>query len=385
MDSPRGRIQLMEAKLDGTLRSEPDDGDALRPLPRMPGLRLVLPVGRAVRPPHRGDARTLSSRSTAAPVASGSSVGCSSRRCRTRADAARAAARADRPQAAGSRLGAAVARRRATMAIAVAGNRSAPPDGVAVIGRVGLLAGCVQRAMFGDVNAATARVLAAAGYEVVVPRQGCCGALSAHAGRKREAERFTSALRTAFGGVDTIVVNSSGCGSHLKDHGACRVDLSEALQSGPLPELHPLELTVAYQDSCHLRHGQRLPAAWARSSRRSRGSGSSRPRSRISAAARRDLQRTQPERRASSATGRRRTSLRRRRTRSRAPTRAAWCRSGWRSAAPVRLCLRSIPSSSSMPRSAGSVPSELARGAPAVSRPGRCASGRAGGRRGRRT
>jgi glycolate oxidase iron-sulfur subunit len=51
--------------------------------------------------------------------------------------------------------------------------------------RVGLLTGCVQSVLFGDVNTATARVLAAAGYEVVAPPQGCCGALSAHAGRRR--------------------------------------------------------------------------------------------------------------------------------------------------------------------------------------------------------
>jgi glycolate oxidase iron-sulfur subunit len=129
-------------------------------------------------------------------------------------------------------------------------------------GRVGLLTGCVQRAMFGDVNAATARVLAASGLEVVAPRQGCCGALSAHAGRADEATRFTSTLRGSFDGLDTFVVNSSGCGSHLKEHGLPALDVTEALADAALPELHPLELTVAYQDSCHMRHGQGLVAAW---------------------------------------------------------------------------------------------------------------------------
>ena len=138
----------------------------------------------------------------------------------------------------------------------------APREGVAALGRVGLLTGCVQRAIFGDVNAATARALAAAGYEVAVPRQGCCGALSAHAGRKQEADRFAEELRSAFAGVETIVVNSSGCGSHLKERGFPALDVTEALAGTDLPQLHPLELTVAYQDSCHLRHGQRLPAAW---------------------------------------------------------------------------------------------------------------------------
>jgi glycolate oxidase iron-sulfur subunit len=129
-------------------------------------------------------------------------------------------------------------------------------------GRVGLLTGCVQSVVFGDVNTATARVLSAAGYEVVAPVQGCCGALSAHAGRADESERLTERLRAAFGGIETIVVNASGCGSHLKDRGLPAVDVTEALLGATMPDLRPLALTVAYQDSCHLRHAQRLPAAW---------------------------------------------------------------------------------------------------------------------------
>jgi len=128
--------------------------------------------------------------------------------------------------------------------------------------RVGLLTGCVQSVVFGEVNAATARVLAAAGHEVVAPPQGCCGALSAHAGRADESARFTDRLRRSFGGAETIVVNASGCGSHLKEKGLPALDVTEALGDAELPELHPLELTVAYQDSCHLRHAQKLPAAW---------------------------------------------------------------------------------------------------------------------------
>jgi glycolate oxidase iron-sulfur subunit len=138
----------------------------------------------------------------------------------------------------------------------------APPAG-ATLGRVGLLTGCVQRAMFGDVNAATARALAAAGYEVVAPAQRCCGALSAHAGRAAEADRFTAGVRDAFAGLETIVSNSSGCGSHLKERGLAAVDVTEALAEVELPTLHPLPLRVAYQDSCHMRHAQRLPAAWS--------------------------------------------------------------------------------------------------------------------------
>ena len=128
--------------------------------------------------------------------------------------------------------------------------------------RVGLLTGCVQSVCFGDVNAATARVLAEAGYEVVVPAQGCCGALSAHAGRAEESSRLTGRLRGRFADLEAIVVNASGCGSHLKDHGVPALDVTEALRARELPALAPLAMTVAYQDSCHLRHAQRLPAAW---------------------------------------------------------------------------------------------------------------------------
>jgi glycolate oxidase iron-sulfur subunit len=138
--------------------------------------------------------------------------------------------------------------------------------------RVGLLTGCVQRAVFSDVNAATARVLAADGYEVVAPPQGCCGALSVHAGRLEEGKSFARRLVQAFDDVDLVVVNSSGCGSHLKELGwllgdeeatafAEKVrDVGELLaQTRPRAARHPLPLRVALQDSCHLRHAQRLP------------------------------------------------------------------------------------------------------------------------------
>jgi glycolate oxidase iron-sulfur subunit len=129
-------------------------------------------------------------------------------------------------------------------------------------GTVALLTGCVQSVVFGDVNAATGRVLAAEGWEVAVPRQGCCGALSAHAGRTAEAERLTERLRDDLSGFDVIAVNAAGCGSHLKDHGLAAVDVSELLSERPRARLYPLALRVAYQDSCHLRHAQRLPTAY---------------------------------------------------------------------------------------------------------------------------
>lgn len=147
------------------------------------------------------------------------------------------------------------------------------------LAKVGMLTGCVQSAVFGSVNAATARVLAADGYDVAAPRQGCCGALSVHAGRLDEGKAFARRLIESFerADVDLVVVNASGCGSHLKELGwllgddpawaeraaafSARVrDVGELLAATePRAVRNPLQLRVALQDSCHLRHAQRLP------------------------------------------------------------------------------------------------------------------------------
>jgi glycolate oxidase iron-sulfur subunit len=145
--------------------------------------------------------------------------------------------------------------------------------------RAGLLGGCVQRVFFPDVNAATVRVLAAEGVEVVVPEgQGCCGALSVHAGRGEEARRLARDLVERFerAQVDLVVVNAAGCGSHLKDLGhlfaddpaflprardfAAKVrDVSELLASMPARAPRgPIAARVAYHSPCHLGHAQRI-------------------------------------------------------------------------------------------------------------------------------
>jgi glycolate oxidase iron-sulfur subunit len=142
---------------------------------------------------------------------------------------------------------------------------------------VGLLTGCVQGTFFPDVNAATVRVLAAEGCEVVVPkRQGCCGALSAHGGREDEALGFAKRIIEVFeaAGVETVVVNAAGCGSNLKEYGyqlrdepdwagrgealAAKVrDVTELLDElGPRAPRSPLRVSIAYQDACHLAHAQ---------------------------------------------------------------------------------------------------------------------------------
>ncbi len=146
---------------------------------------------------------------------------------------------------------------------------------------VGMLTGCVQGAFFGHVNAATARVLAAEGCDVVVPRrQGCCGALSVHNGRESEAVSFARRLIDTFErtGVKTVVVNAAGCGSSMKEyahllrddpayaakaaHFAAGVrDLAEFVaELGPRATRHPLRVTIAYHDACHLAHAQGIRA-----------------------------------------------------------------------------------------------------------------------------
>jgi len=135
----------------------------------------------------------------------------------------------------------------------------------------------VQRVLFPQVNAATARVLSAEGCEVVVPRaQPCCGALLVHAGEEEEAMQFARRTIDVFENakVDAVIINAAGCGSNLKEYGhllrddpqyagrakalaaKCR-DISEFLvELQPRAPRHALRLRVAYHDACHLQHAQ---------------------------------------------------------------------------------------------------------------------------------
>jgi glycolate oxidase iron-sulfur subunit len=148
-------------------------------------------------------------------------------------------------------------------------------------GTVGMLLGCVQREFFPGVNAATARVLSAEGFDVLAPSsQGCCGALSMHNGREDEAQSFARKLIDEFAranggaGVDYVVVNSAGCGSSMKEYTDLLADdpayaekarqftdrvrdVAEILvEKGTVAKRHPLPVSIAYHDACHLGHAQ---------------------------------------------------------------------------------------------------------------------------------
>jgi glycolate oxidase iron-sulfur subunit len=145
--------------------------------------------------------------------------------------------------------------------------------------RVALLAGCVQSVVFAAHNRATARVLGKNGCEVLVPPDaGCCGALNAHAGDHARALAMARRTIEAFerARADTIVVNASGCGAHMKGYAdllaadpawaarAARVagrvqDVAEFLAREPLRgPLTPLAMTLTYHDPCHVVHGQKI-------------------------------------------------------------------------------------------------------------------------------
>ena len=148
--------------------------------------------------------------------------------------------------------------------------------------RVGMILGCVQRLFFSLVNEATARVLTANGCEVIIPRsQGCCAALPAHQGQEAQAQALARQMIDSFieEDLDAIIINAAGCGHTLKEYGHILADDAEYAKKAKefankvkdvqeflseielTAELHPLtseDLTVVYQDACHLLHGQKI-------------------------------------------------------------------------------------------------------------------------------
>ena len=145
--------------------------------------------------------------------------------------------------------------------------------------RVALFTGCVADAMYPETTAATIRVLQHNGCEVVIPRdQVCCGAIHYHSGSEGPAIAFARTNMQVFdnANVDAVIVNVAGCGAMLKEydhllpeaeHGeagrfiAKVKDISEFLvKLGPVAPTQAIDAKVTYHDACHLCHGQQIRA-----------------------------------------------------------------------------------------------------------------------------
>lgn len=147
--------------------------------------------------------------------------------------------------------------------------------------RVALMTGCAQKALNTDINDATIRLLRRLGCEVVIAKgAGCCGALTHHMGKSEDAHKSASANVAAWAaemdgdGLDAIVINTSGCGTTVKDYGymfrnsalekdaarvsAIALDVSEVLAKLNFPQLAQNDITVAYHAACSLQHGQQI-------------------------------------------------------------------------------------------------------------------------------
>ena len=147
--------------------------------------------------------------------------------------------------------------------------------------RVVLMTGCAQRALNTDINDATIRLLQRLGCEIVIPQgQGCCGALTHHLGKTTESHAAAAQNIRAWqgeidqGGLDAVVINTSGCGTTVKDYGhmfrdsdlaeqaaqisKLAMDVSELLMQLEMPDLEQKNIKVAYHAACSLQHGQQI-------------------------------------------------------------------------------------------------------------------------------
>jgi glycolate oxidase iron-sulfur subunit len=147
--------------------------------------------------------------------------------------------------------------------------------------RVALMTGCAQRALNTDINDATIRLLTRLGCDVVIADgQGCCGALTHHMGKTAESHSTAAKNILAWGremsgdGLDAVVINTSGCGTTVKDYGhmfrnedlaeeakavsAIAMDVSEVLMKLDLPQGDDKGLVIAYHAACSLQHGQQI-------------------------------------------------------------------------------------------------------------------------------
>lgn len=178
------------------------------------------------------------------------------------------------------RLGFAMAMVEATRPVVRQG-ATPPPGTTATRGTAALLTGCVMGELFAHTNRATERVLTRSGYQVVAAAgQRCCGALHAHAGAAIRARSLARQNIAAFerSGADVVVVNAAGCGAAMKEYGhllhddadwseraaafSARVrDISEVMGPAATSATTPVGRRVAYDAPCHLHHAQRVTAA----------------------------------------------------------------------------------------------------------------------------
>jgi glycolate oxidase iron-sulfur subunit len=291
-DSPRGRLYLMRAVVEGRL--SPDSPALHTHLDRCLGCRACEPVcpsgvpyghllerGRAVVRSHRsppGSVRLLLA-VLARPLVARAAWALArwARATRLPALAARVLPRRWGVSAAmlASSAPARLPVRGGSVGSAARRGGPAPDDAPPERGRVAMLRGCVQEGLFGRVNRATERTLGVNGYQVVpVSGQGCCGALHAHAGDLEGARALARRNVAAFGAssVDFVCVNAAGCGVAMREYGellagdpsepqarevAARVrDVSHLLaEAGPRPGA-VVEARVAWDPPCHLLHAQ---------------------------------------------------------------------------------------------------------------------------------
>lgn len=150
--------------------------------------------------------------------------------------------------------------------------------------RVALMTGCAQKALNTDINDATIRLLRRLGCDVVIAEgMGCCGALVHHMGKEDQSHASAKANIRAWmahvngDGLDAVVINTSGCGTTVKDYAhmlrndpmaaeattisALAMDVSEVLSKLDLPEQPAQNIRVAYHAACSLQHGQQIKSA----------------------------------------------------------------------------------------------------------------------------
>ncbi|PYP77475.1 MAG: hypothetical protein DMD35_15180 [Gemmatimonadetes bacterium] len=280
-DSPRGRIVLMHALVEGTLGVE--DPDVRTHIDRCLGCRACetacpsgVPYGRLL----EATRATLTAKQPNAPIARAILFTFAHPALLSLALFGGRIVRALRLSSLlarlPGRLGFAMSMLEATRGpVERAAYR---PDGDGSRGSVSLLTGCVMEGLFTETNRATERTLAANDYALVqTSGQRCCGALHAHAGDADTARELARHNIAAFeaSGADYIVVNAAGCGAMMKEyehllasdvqwrHRAAAMsakvrDVSELLaDAGPRPG-GPLALTVTYDAPCHLLHAQRV-------------------------------------------------------------------------------------------------------------------------------